>query len=99
MELEEFIFAGELLEAAEHRVLWKISESLDMKASQVRENLKIMCVRVSREYSSVLGVSDRLEENCWPPSSPTGEMRRRRRRRRRRNDNGGGDGGEKRKKE
>lgn len=36
----------------------------------------------TKEYqanSSVLGVSGRLEENCWPSSSPTGERRRRRR--------------------
>ena len=31
-------------------MLLEISESLDMKASQVRENLKIMCVRVSWEF-------------------------------------------------
>lgn len=65
MQDEEFIFAGELLDAAEHRVLLEISESLDMKTSQVWENLKIMWV--SRESTSVLGVSDRLEENFWPP--------------------------------
>lgn len=48
-------------------MLLEISKSLDMKASQFEEKEKILYARVSTVHSYVLGVSDRQEENCWPP--------------------------------